>query len=100
MVQSLMSVDDSPVVPVNQARPRERVKVRGRVRLVRVSPANAPAQLLVRVADSTGDIDCVFLGRRVIAGIEPGATLCVAGRVSGPADQPRLFNPLYELCTP
>ena len=48
--------------------------------------------------DSTGSMDLVFLGRRVVAGLEPGAIVCAEGRVAASEDVPVMFNPRYELC--
>lgn len=84
--------------PLGSVRARELVAARGRIRYVEVSPQDRPAKLVVRVADGTGAIDCVFLGRRFIAGLEPGVWVCVQGRVAKGDDVPVLFNPRYELC--
>ncbi len=70
----------------------------GRIAYVEVSPRDAPARLTVRLVDSTGSVDLVFLGRRVVAGLEPGAIVFVEGRVAAGADVPVIFNPRYELC--
>lgn len=78
--------------------PREVVSARGRIRYIEVSPHDAPARLTVRVMDDEGAVDCVFLGRRVIAGLEPGAVVCVEGRVAEGDAVPVIYNPRYELC--
>jgi hypothetical protein len=47
--------------------------------------------------DGSGLITLVWLGRRRIAGIEPGRSVKVTGRV-GAQDKLRvMFNPRYEL---
>ncbi len=76
---------------------RRIARVRGRVHHVEVSPADRPAKLVVRLADDTGAIDCVFMGRRTIAGIEPGVGLEVEGRVAAGEDVSVIYNPRYEL---
>lgn len=78
--------------------PRRVVSAKGRIRYIEVSPHDAPARLTVRVADEEGAVDCVFLGRRVIAGLEPGAIVRVEGRVAEGDAVPVIFNPRYELC--
>lgn len=85
--------------PIAEVEERHVAVVRGRVQYVEVSSADAPARLLVRLADATGQLDCIFVGRRVIAGIEPGVALCVEGRIAA-GDVPVIFNPRYELCAP
>jgi RecG-like helicase len=77
---------------------RRVVTAKGRIRHIEVSPHDAPARLTVRVANDEGALDCVFLGRRVIAGLEPGAIVCVEGRVTEGDAVPVIFNPRYELC--
>ncbi len=54
--------------------------------------------LACEVADSTGELRAVFLGRSHIAGLEPGRRIRLHGRVSVGADgQPTMTNPAYEL---
>jgi hypothetical protein len=48
--------------------------------------------------DGSGFITLIWLGRRSIRGITTGRALIAQGRLTrGPADQPTLFNPRYEL---
>jgi hypothetical protein len=42
----------------------------------------------------------VWLGRRRIAGIEPGRTLLASGRVGEHDGRPAMYNPRYELRAP
>jgi len=84
--------------PLGEVEPREREHIGGRVAYVEVSPQDAPARLIVRIMDSTGSMDLVFLGRRVVAGLEPGAIVCAEGRVAASEDVPVMYNPRYELC--
>lgn len=83
--------------PLGELRARAIETTGGRVSYVEVSPHDAPARLTVRVVDPSGAIDCVFLGRRMIAGLEPGATVGLVGRVAPTSDVPVIFNPRYEL---
>jgi hypothetical protein len=69
----------------------------GRISYVEVSPHDAPARLTLRVVDDSGAIDCIFLGRRLIAGLEPGAMVGFEGRIAPGDDVPVMFNPRYEL---
>lgn len=57
---------------------------------------DAPA-LLVALDDGTRVLTLSWLGRRAIAGIEPGVMLTVNGRVSYKKGLPVMFNPRYEI---
>jgi len=76
---------------------RDVVQVSGTVRTVTLQPrAGAPA-LEVELFDGTAALVLVFLGRRRIAGIEPGRMLVAHGRVAVADDRRVMFNPRYEL---
>jgi len=84
-------------IAIGSVKPRAIQTTGGRISYIEVSPHDAPARLTVRVVDPSGAIDCIFLGRRLIAGLEPGATVGVEGRVARGDDVPVIFNPRYEL---
>ncbi|GAB3968180.1 hypothetical protein GCM10028832_26020 [Streptomyces sparsus] len=76
---------------------RQIVKVTGTLRSVTLRPrAGAPA-LEAELFDGSASLDVVWLGRRAIAGVEPGRTLIASGRVTMNRGRPVLFNPKYEL---
>ena len=52
------------------------------------------------IVDGTGRVSIVFLGRRQIAGIEPGARLVVEGVAGERNGQLVILNPDYELHPP
>lgn len=79
------------------AEPREIVTVGGRVVSIEVQPRNAAPTLTARISDGTGAIDAVFLGRRDIPGVTPGAHITVSGCVTAAQTAPRLFNPRFEI---
>lgn len=83
--------------PIGEVKLRAIEKTGGRIAYIEVSPHDAPARLTVRVVDGSGAIDCIFLGRRLIAGLEPGVIIGIEGRVAPGADVPVIFNPRYEL---
>lgn len=87
----------APTVPMRSMKPRLRVVVEGKVLYVEVGSHDAPATLTARIVDGTGTLDCVFLGRRTIPGIEPGARVRVEGVVTQLREGPAVFNPRYEL---
>ena len=47
--------------------------------------------------DGTGSLSLIWLGRRQIAGVEPGRRMRVEGLVTQSEGRPVLFNPRYEL---
>ncbi|WP_062464528.1 OB-fold nucleic acid binding domain-containing protein [Demequina soli] len=87
----------TPVVTIAEVAPREIVHVAGRVVAIQVEPSDAPPAFTVRLDDGTGRIDAVFMGRREVPGIVPGARLHLEGRVCESEALKRLYNPRYEL---
>jgi hypothetical protein len=76
---------------------RERVRVGGEVRSVRIVPrAGAPA-LEVTVSDGRGTVVGVFLGRRKIAGLSPGRRVSFEGVAARDGKRYLVFNPVYEI---
>ena len=51
----------------------------------------------VELFDGSGVVDLVWLGRRRIAGIEPGRRALVEGLVCDVDGRRTIFNPRYEL---
>jgi hypothetical protein len=88
-----------PVVPIGTARFRERIRVKGRVRSVRVRPWADSPTLEVVLVDESGGINVVFLARRRIGGIRPGTVMSVEGVVAAHQRQLAILNPEYELET-
>lgn len=69
----------------------------GRLRAVVYTPSENVPTLEAELFDGTDSILLVWLGRRRIAGIEPGRRLLARGKV-GDADGRRvIYNPWYEL---
>jgi len=83
--------------PISQAQWRNRVRVAGRVKSVRVQPRAGTSNLECVLADETGRLLLVFQGRRRIPGIQPGARLVVEGMVGDWARRQAILNPDYEL---
>lgn len=82
---------------VADARDRERVELQGSLRTVTLRPRGGVPALEAELYDGSGVITLIWLGRRRIAGIEPGRAMKVHGRI-GEHDQMRvMFNPRYEL---
>ncbi len=95
MIRHTVGVEAS--VPIATVTPRTVVAVAGRIVSIKVEPRDHAPVFSVRVDDGTGRIEAVFLGRRKIYGIEPGAHIRLQGRVNETDSVPRLFNPSFEL---
>ena len=76
---------------------RDRVVLAGEVKYLNVQPWSGVATLEVALADATGQISVVFLGRRSIAGIEPGTRLVVDGIVGAHHGHLAILNPRYRI---
>jgi hypothetical protein len=85
------------VTPCGLAQWRQEVKLVGTIHSMRVQPRGGVPSLECTLVDDTGGIVIVFLGRRRIAGIEPGARIMVEGRVSDHHGKLALLNPVYHL---
>jgi RecG-like helicase len=88
---------DAPTISIADVRYRERARVRGRVRSLRVRPWADSPTLEVVLVDETGGITVVFLARRRIGGIRPGAVMTVEGMVGSDQRRLAILNPEYEL---
>jgi RecG-like helicase len=82
---------------IQDAVDRQRVVVRGTLRHVTLRPRSGTPALEAELYDGSGSLTVVWLGRRRIAGIEPGVALRVQGRVSTQDGTRVIYNPRYEL---
>jgi hypothetical protein len=83
--------------PIAEADDRQRVELRGSLRTVTLRPRGGVPALEAELYDGSGVITVIWLGRRRIAGIEPGRAIKVEGRI-GVQDKMRvIYNPRYEL---
>jgi hypothetical protein len=83
--------------PIAEADDRQKVELQGSIRTVTLRPRGGVPALEAELYDGSALITLVWLGRRRIAGIEPGCQIKVTGRV-GVQDKMRvMFNPRYEL---
>jgi RecG-like helicase len=88
---------DALVMPIADVQFRERVRVRGRVRSLRVRPWADSPTLEVVLVDDTGGITVVFLARRRLGGVHPGTIMSVEGMVGAHERRLAILNPEYEL---
>lgn len=88
---------DSGDETIAAAPDREVVRLRGTLRTVTLRPRGGVPALEAELFDGSGVITVVWLGRRRIAGIAPGRSIQVQGRI-GMHDGVRIiYNPRYEL---
>ncbi|MFG3259941.1 OB-fold nucleic acid binding domain-containing protein [Streptomyces sp. NPDC048172] len=76
---------------------RDMVRVTGTLRTVTLRPRAGVPTLEAELFDGSAALDVIWLGRRAIAGIEPGRKLIVWGRITKNRGRPVMFNPKYEL---
>ncbi len=82
---------------IADATEREYVELQGSLRTVTLRPRGGVPALEAELYDGSGVITVVWLGRRRIAGVEPGRNIRVEGRI-GRHDSTRvMYNPRYEL---
>ena len=86
------------VMPIEDIVWREHVKVAGRVKALRIQPwAEQIASLELTLADSTGGVTVVFMGRRTLGGMKLGTHLVVEGMASEHHGLLTILNPAYQL---
>lgn len=76
---------------------RELVRVYGHLKNVTLAPRADTPSLEAALYDGSGVVTLVWLGRRTIPGIKPGADLVAWGRVSCHDGRRVIYNPRYEL---
>lgn len=76
---------------------RDKVCVAGTLRQVLLRPRAGVPTLEAELYDGTGTVTLVWLGRRRIAGIEPGRSLVARGRLAQADGEHMIYNPSYEL---
>jgi hypothetical protein len=82
---------------ISAAADREQVVLQGSLSTVTLRPRGGVPALEAELYDGSGTITLIWLGRRQIAGIEPGRRVKVRGRVGVHDAQRVMFNPRYEL---
>jgi hypothetical protein len=88
---------DAGSTRIADAPDRERVRLRGTLRTVTLRPRGGVPALEAELADGSGVLTVVWLGRRRIAGIAPGRAIQVEGRIGSAEGGRIMYNPRYEL---
>lgn len=83
--------------PVRELEQGEFRDVVGRIQSVVYTPSETVPTLEATLYDGTDTLELVWLGRRRIAGIEPGRRVLARGRVGEHNGRLAMYNPWYEL---
>lgn len=87
-------------MPASVCRRGQVVSVTGRLRTVVYTPRINLPTLEAELYDGSDLVTLVWLGRRHIAGIEPGRAMTAKGRIAVRDDRKVIYNPYYELEAP
>jgi hypothetical protein len=82
---------------IAEAPDRTPVVLRGSISSLTVRPRGGVPALEAELDDGSGTLVILWLGRRRIAGIDPGRSIQVEGRIGRQDGQRVLYNPRYEL---
>jgi hypothetical protein len=88
------------VTSIGAARQRAKVDVRGVIRSVDTVSLGGTPTFRCALADDTGEIDLLFLGRAAVAGLEPGRRCRAVGTMATRDDRAVLWSPRYWLEPP
>lgn len=83
--------------PIADLQVRDLASVTGTVHSIAVLPLEQNPELRIELYDGTGILDVIWLGRREIEGIRPGAYLTLTGRITLVDGRRTVFNPSYEM---
>ena len=89
--------DSAGATHIKDAPMRQRVRIAGVIRGVTLRPVGGVPALEADLFDGTGSVDVVWLGRRRIAGIDPGTQIIAEGRIGEQRGRLMMFNPAYTL---
>lgn len=76
---------------------RSRAKVAGCIRCITMPPRQSVPVLVAELFDGERSVNLVWVGRRRIAGIDPGVFLVAEGRVAKVKGHATIFNPTYQI---
>jgi hypothetical protein len=96
-ITEITQVDASQCTPIAAIEQREVVDVAGMLRAVTLRPHGTSLTMEADLWDGTGNVTLIWLGRREIAGVEPGRRIVVHGRLTSVRGERAIYNPAYEL---
>ena len=83
--------------PIADSEDRQVVDAAGVLRAVTLRPHGTSQVMEADLWDGTGSVSLIWLGRREIAGIQPGRRIVVHGRLTCVRGERAIYNPSYEL---
>jgi hypothetical protein len=86
-------------LPIGKVQPRDRVAVTGVITVATPMSISGFPACRCTLADETGDLDLIFLGRVVVSGLEPGRHCSAEGRATERHGRTVIWNPRYLLGT-
>ena len=84
---------------IGHAHLRTQVTFRGTIAQITINPRGGNRWLEAELTDGTGSVRLIWMGRRVVPGIEPGRHLRVRGLLTLVDGQRAIYNPDYTLLT-
>lgn len=97
MLEAQDQLEATGATPIVECGGGRRSTVTGVLKSVTLRPRAGVPALEADLFDGTGHLRLVFLGRRTIAGIEPGRRITATGRVNCQDNESLMFNPRYQL---
>jgi amino acid transporter len=101
------AVSEAPIVtpeevpegatPIGAVAYRQRARVAGKIKSLRIQPWAGVATLECVIVDGTGGINLVFLGRKHVPGLAPGVRLVAEGTIGDHGGKLAILNPLYRI---
>lgn len=82
---------------LGQARARQLVVVLGEIVETSTVPVGSSLAYRCRLSDGTGEVSLLFLGRRLVAGLDRGTRCSATGRLALHGPEMVLWNPPYEI---
>lgn len=89
--------DRASAVERTEIREHEPAVVYGTIRSVTLPARRSAPALVAELFDGVSTVHLVWVGRRSIGGIEPGAFVIARGRVAMVGRTPTIYNPAYEI---
>lgn len=83
--------------PIAEMGSRQRVRIAGEVKRMRIAPRSGVPALEIVIEDGTGRAVAVFTGRRELGGVEHGRALTLEGVPYEEHGRRIILNPVYTL---
>lgn len=94
---SVPAPEPEPCDQIAGARLRREVRLRGTITILTINPRGVNRWLEAVLNDGTGEITLVWMGRRMIRGVDAGRRVEVSGRIAMLDGRHVIYNPQYSL---